>query len=187
MHRLPDRTGCTPRHLRQAYSLAELLIVMTVTGVVMSIAMSALARLYQAQSTELQIVAESASWRRLSNDFRLDIHDARQAAIPASDRLELQTDGGTVVWSVARGAALRTVSPRNAGDSVVMTESYRLTDMTFKFEIDTAATLRHPIAALLISRNGSPGMRPVRHRIDAAVGLSRQFEARSRNDTEVAQ
>ncbi len=159
---------------------------MTVTGVVLSITMNALTQLYQAQATEHQMVVESASWRRLSNDFRLDVHSATQIASSEGDRLELQTGDGAVLWTVTSGVAQRTVSAPEADGSANSTETYRLPNAAFEFEIDTAEQPGRPIVALTVARAGSSGVQPVQRRIEAVVGLSHQFEASSESIAEVS-
>ena len=186
MFRHPHTFGGSSTNRRSGYSLPEMLVVMTVTGIVMSVAMTALTNLYQAQATELQVTAEAVLWRRLSNDFRLDVHNARQAASPDGARLELQTAEGPIVWTAADSTLHRTLTSSGSDGSLESTESHRVTDAAIAFEIDASQSSGRPIAAIIFSRAASPGAGPLQRRIEGAVGLSHRFEASPETAPEVS-
>lgn len=164
------------RPTRNGVSLAEMMVVMTIMTAVLTVGMNGLFRLFRAQASEVQALSEASVWRRLSRDFRADVHSAATATTPESNRLELATVSGLIVWSSQDGVLKRQVQPAVEGkvppDAV---EHYRVPDAEFTLGLTLPEDGQPGIASVVIERAGDPHTRPTSGRIEATPGLSLRY------------
>ncbi len=163
--------------MRNGYSLIEMMVVMTIMSAVLTVGVTGLARLFRVQSGEVHALSEATVWRRLSRDFRADVHLASTATCATSDRLELGTAAGLVVWSVEGDALRRAVQPTVEGEvAAESVEHYRIPDVGFVLSLSPAEDDRSVIASVVIERSGDVHTRPTSGRIEAAVGLALPYQ-----------
>jgi len=161
---------------RPGYALIELLVVMTVVGVMLGLCAGTIHLLMKLDRVGRSASDEAADMARLGRDFRADAH-ASTATEPAGispDGLTLAlAEGRTVEYQARPGDFLRTV---REGEKVRHREQYRRPARSaVRFEVSRDGPA--PIVSILIvrepgGRDGSPG-RDVR--IDSALGLDRRF------------
>ena len=170
------------RPTRNGVSLAEMMVVMTIMTAVLTVGMNGLFRLFRAQASEVQALSEASVWRRLSRDFRADVHSAATATSPESNRLELATTSGLIVWSSADGVLQRHIQPPVEGEtSPDAVEHYRLPDAEFTLGLTPPEEGQPDIASVVIKRAGDPHTRPTSGRIEATPGLSLRYAQQASN------
>jgi hypothetical protein len=100
------------RHRRSGVSLVETLVVMTVAGVMMGLAITTIHLLLGAEHEATKSMRYNASVARLARDFRDDIHAARAVELPATEpgkpaALIASTAGGQVRYELDSHLATR--------------------------------------------------------------------------------
>ncbi len=161
---------------RNGVSLAEMMVVMTIMAAILTVGMNGLFRLFRAQASEVQALSEASVWRRLSRDFRADVHSAATATSPDSNRLELTTDSGLIVWSSQDGVLQRQTQLAVEGEAMPdAVEHYRLPDAAFTLGLTLPEDGLPGIASVVIKRTGDPHTRPTSGRIEAIPGLSLRY------------
>jgi type II secretory pathway pseudopilin PulG len=143
-------------------------VTLTVMSVLLTVAATALFRMYRQQGRQLERIAQTAAWQRLARDFRDDVHATRSVSLNEDDtsRLILDTPDGTVVWLVhedeirriqhargATGVAASEVSADQPG------ERYVFPDASVKFSVVTE-TAQADIAVVRITPPAPPGSVP---------------------------
>lgn len=170
------------QRMRNGYSLIEMMVVMTIMSAVLSIGVTGLVRLFRVQSSEVQALSEAAVWRRLSRDFRADVHLASTATCATAERLELATATGLIVWSVEGDTLRRVLQPAVEGEAAAESvEAYRIPDGGFALSLSPAQGDRSVIASVVIKRSGDPHTRPTFGRIEAVVGMNLRYRQAATN------
>lgn len=168
----------TQRAGRRGVSLVETMVVMTIMGAVLTVAMTGLSRLFHAQSNEVQSLQEAVVWQRLAHDLRTDAHSAHRADLTDTEQLDLQTHDGLITWRVAEGTVERMLKTTSTTDPASATvEHYRLPFAGFDFGLAPSSDGTQ-IVQLSVSRSGDARTRPTAGRIEAVVGLSLRFQQR---------
>lgn len=129
------------RHRRSGTSLMEMVVVMAVLSIVMSLAVTAIARIVLAEKTSLRDLASAMAADRLGRQFRSDVHSARKAFVGDATKikpaeLELSfVDGTTVTWSRVIDGLRRRERAKQGGSSRV--ETYRVTAGRVRFVVES--------------------------------------------------
>lgn len=88
----------------------EVVITISVMGVLMTLVATALFRMYRQESLMVERTFQTSVWLKLNREFREDIHAATSVTQSADGRLELTTSGETVIW-LADGENVRRIVP----------------------------------------------------------------------------
>jgi len=143
-------------------------VTMTVMSVLLTVAATALFRMYRQQGRQLERIAQTAAWQRLARDFRDDVHATRSVSLNADDtsRLILNKPDGTVVWLVHEDEIRRIQQARGATDVDVAEisadqpgERYVFPDASVAFSVVTE-TAQADIAVVEITRPAPPASVP---------------------------
>lgn len=166
---LPDRRG---------HSLIELMVAMTVAGAVLTTAITGMSRLFRLQAGEMQSLSESSVWRRMSHDFREDVHRAVQLDASDGVRLIIHADNGQILWEDTGAVIARTQTFEDG--SGMLREHYRLASASVRFStdagpVDAESSPNRPVARMMIRQSAESGGYPAAVRLEAVAGLSRRF------------
>ena len=154
---------------RRAFSLIEMLVVIAVSGVLMSVALTTLYTLMQAESSGRDHVSQAATVARLADQFRSDVHAALRPIVSeaqAKDQWQFALAKDTAVtYKAFPGEVQR---HEQVAGKLVRQESYLLPD-------DSTADAVPVMAGLVISppRSASAAGREIR--VDAALGIDHRF------------
>jgi hypothetical protein len=115
------RFTLSEKHSRSGVSLVEALVVMTVAGVMMGLAITTIHLLLGAEHEATKSMRYSASVVRLARAFRDDLHAARAVELPAAEpekpaALIVSTAGGQVRYELDSHLATR-VETSGAGEA----------------------------------------------------------------------
>ena len=164
---------------RHGFALIELLVVITVAGVLLTLCAGTIHLLLKLDRSGRTASEEAADLARLARDFRADAHASTkpEPTALAADRLTLSLDGGRMVEYLVRPLdILRTL---REGDKVRHLESYRRPARTsVRPEIDRSGP--RPFVVLVIDRppDGRDDSSYHDHRIVAELGKDRRLNPR---------
>ncbi len=177
--RLPDRVSADIRHYGS--SLIEVMIVITISSVLVGVAMTGLSRLFRAQSREVTAVSQAAVWRRLTTEFRHDVHTCASASLASDQQLELQTADGLIIWSATDGVARRTfqTSPPDDAGASVPAEEFRCTGHDITFAMETPEGVNTPVASIRFERTAADGNQPSFSVVEAHIAMFHRFQQTS--------
>ena len=137
-------------------------VTMTVMSGLLSVAATALFRMYRQQGRQLERIAQTAAWQRLARDFRDDVHSARSVSINEDDtsRLILDKPDGTVVWLV-HADEIRRIQLRGTEEvsAAQPGERYVFPNASLKFSI-IVKTARTDIAVVEVTPPAPPASVP---------------------------
>lgn len=128
-------------HRRSGTSLMEMLVVMAVLSIVMSLAVTMIARIVRVEKAGLRELTSAMAADRLGRQFRSDVHSARKALVGDATKtkpaeLELSfVDGTTVTWSRVIDGLRRRERTEQTGSSRV--ETYRVTGGRVRFVVES--------------------------------------------------
>lgn len=164
------------RRHRRGMTLVELAVVIAAASIIMSTVAVSLHRMYRADRSVRDELAESASLMRLSSMFRADAHLAIDAAKsdaaedgPEVEGLLMRLSGNeTIAYTFTNSSIRRT---KRRGEEVIHRDAFRLAsdvDVELVFRDEQAAQM----ASIIVTRRSdtAASARPL-YRIDAAVGL----------------
>jgi prepilin-type N-terminal cleavage/methylation domain-containing protein len=164
--------------MRRGLTLIEMLVSIAVLSALLTLSVTLLVRLLQAQTSGAQALASSLSLGRLAHDFRRDAHDAVQAESVAdmegTTALRFVADTGDTVTYRASPKAIERIATRAAQPP--QRETYRHGAAEAKFEL----ALDGQLAAIILRRGAEQAasaarplseVPPVELRIEAAVGI----------------
>lgn len=173
---------CAARRHRRGWTLIELLIVCSITGVLSVTGVVTIGLLLSAEGRGADALVHQTTVSRLSARFRDDVHAANTATIEDSngaeqDRLVLQRiDGGTTTYQVADGALERRV---DGGARDGSRERYRLPENSIRFESNEDGIVRLVIVVprQVLSDSAAGELPPpasLRIAVEAAVAWDRR-------------
>lgn len=175
---------------RRGSALMQMAVTMTVMSTLMTVSGTALVRMYRQQGRQLERLAATNNWQRLSRDFRSDMHAARGVTRTddAPQRLVIALESESVTWFI-HGDEVRRVKTdaENVAADADQTlriagESYAFPDTSIEFEI-TQETTQAELAAIVITPEPDAATQHPSTRIEASVGRDRQFAASSEQTT----
>jgi len=156
------------RRSRRGSALIQMAVTMTVMSVLLTVAATALFRMYRQQGRQLERIALTAAWQRLARDFRDDVHATRSVSLDEDDtsRLILGKPDGTVVWLVHEDEIRRIQQARGTTDVAASEisadqpgERYVFPDASLKFSL-IAETAQAEIAVVEVTPPAPPGSVP---------------------------
>lgn len=92
---------------RSGFSLRELLVSMTITGIMLSMFGAIIFRLYRQQASLTVSAYQSGVWLKMARTFRSDIHAADRVTID-NQRLAIASDKTRTSWAYDKNALVRT-------------------------------------------------------------------------------
>ena len=157
----------------------QIVVTMTVLSILLTVSSTALVRMYKQQTLQLERIAHTATWQRLSRDFRNDVHASRSVSRGGDDGTLLilaQTDQ-TVTWFVVNESLRRVVTVPGAESESTPDprqsagETYRFPKSTLQISVnDEFDNVSFAVIELTSSR--SPGKT---ERIEAHVARDESF------------
>jgi type II secretory pathway pseudopilin PulG len=132
----PDlRANAHHRSTRNAKSLIEVVVVISIMAVIASTAARLIFVLFRAERTATHQTAESVALAQLAGAFRRDVHAAADARLaPAGgdgQALELDQPGGLQIRYLQDGPVL--LRQERRGDDLLAQQRFRLRDRSFRF------------------------------------------------------
>ena len=123
---------------RSGYSLIEMLVVMTVSAVVMTVASMTITLMMRSERTGGDALAAAQSGHRFERRFRDDVHSAATAVVDTADSsqplLRLAGDGQpSITWSRVKDGLRRTV-----GNPPSHVDTFRLSTTGIAFTLSSA-------------------------------------------------
>lgn len=119
-HQSPSRTG---------WSLLELVLVITMLGVLTTMAGQMLTIFFETDSRTLSETSARLGMDRLANQFRMDIHQASEVSIESPQRIRIQTPTAAIIFEAAEQTVLRSIPERLTKDRFKLAD-----DVTCQFE-----------------------------------------------------
>jgi prepilin-type N-terminal cleavage/methylation domain-containing protein len=184
-----------PQPVRSGYTLIEMLLVITVLGVLSAMGAVLIGLLMSAESRGTEGIVVQTTFSRLGRQLRADVHAAESADVVAvgevvDGRLNLQLeDGGSVHYIAEEGQIVREFE---RGNDDKLREEYLFPEGTSRFVADGAAgvvRLEHLRPYATETETGVEGLQRVPLRlmqIEAALGLDRRHQIREGHSTDVA-
>ena len=170
--------------LRRGSWLIQTVITMTVMSVLMTIASTALFRMYRQQTLMVERTFQTSTWLRLNRDFRQDVHAATSIhRAEDGSQLELTTPDSRIIW-ITGGENARRIIP--ADDSPVTQnasaslpgEQYSFPDRSLQFVLASGENGARDIASIELKPHPTPnGGVATSNAVVAAVGLDHRFLA----------
>lgn len=114
---------------RTGWSLLELILVITVLGILTTLATQMFSIFFEADTRGLTETTTRLSMDRLTTQFRHDVHQAQAVTMESPQRLLLQTPTAKIVFEVDGPAVFRSVEPHQTKEKFVTGE-----DVTCRFE-----------------------------------------------------
>lgn len=172
-----SRHGMT--HARRGSWLAQMVITMSVLSVLMTVAATALFRMYRQEASMVRRTVRTAVWQRLNRDFRRDVH-AALAISPSEDGTELVllNADSRITWRTDGDVVKRVLQE---SDSTVPTESipgeqYAFAESSIRFVLEASSDAARQLASVEVTpppaANGGIGPASV---AVAAAGLDHRF------------
>jgi prepilin-type N-terminal cleavage/methylation domain-containing protein len=168
------------RHRRAGITLIELMIAITVTGILLALAAGMIHLLLKLDRGGRTASEEASDLARLARDFRADAHASAKAqpAAIAPDRLRLELEGSRAVeYEVKPDVVARTATD---GAKVLKRETYRRPPRTsVRWEIEADGP--RPLAVLVVDRppDGRDESSYRDRRVVAELGRDRRLNPRS--------
>jgi prepilin-type N-terminal cleavage/methylation domain-containing protein len=160
--------------MRRAFTLIEMLVTVSIGAVLMSIAISLLMALSEAEQGGRTHVEQNRAIQRLADQFRRDAHAAEDVVVDGSSPKEwqLKLTGNEVARYAVKGDDL--AREERTGTKVIRRESYQLPkDSTAAIAVDRVAN--PPIVSLTLVPNDASTQSDREIRIDAVLGRDRRF------------
>ena len=158
---------------RRGMSLIEMLVLVTIMGVILSGSAILLTTLFRAQRSIWADIQQQSARARLCGQLRADAHAAASAKCDDEKSCELLLAGGsTVHYRIAQTAIHREL---HAGDAVAHRETFPLAQSSAVFSMDKSLEL--PLVQLRLEPVAEPKSSSLRQRpmlVEAAVGASVQ-------------
>lgn len=176
-------------HRRAGVSLTQMMVVIALTGVITTAAISVVITMLRLEDRTLQVWMTQQTLLQLSEDFREDAHAAQSAemttqnAAPALIFRSASAAAKSVTYLATQGQIVRRETD---GDKLLRTETYRLPDGEFRFgtlslmDQSTRASQGQSVR-LICSRPNAEAMNrrtpPQRHdeHVIAVLGRDRRF------------
>ncbi len=186
------RFNAIQRDRARAFTLIEMVTVITLISILLGLSSMVLQRLIRAERSGREALEDRATVARLDGRFRDDVHEALRARVESSESgrddgliLDL-TAGEQVVYRVQDGALTmsRRASVENKADGkgadpdpVTRSETYRFHSRRQpRFDLDTSEDVT--IATLALDRTEGDPADDVT--LDAVVGLDHRFDLDAR-------
>lgn len=164
---------------RSGISLIQMVAVAGMLSIFLGLIGIVLFRLTRQESVMRQRTEQSASWVRLVNEFRRDVHQARTAKLDGADgqRLVLTLPEETVTWIASGSRANRHVSTTAKPELGPARESFGLKTTSLRFDLREQSD-RRPEAILVVTDDttASTAPRPSTGQVVASVGFAHRFE-----------
>ncbi len=167
------------RRHRRGWALIECLVLISVMTVLLGLCAGTIRLLMQLDRAGRAARDQAADVRRLSADFRADVHASTSTTPPpeGGDRLVLPLPAGRTAEYLGRATTIvRTI---REGERVRRVESYRRPPRsTLRFEV--AKGNPRPLATLILGPEPGGDSEPLRRgcRVEAELGKDHRFSAR---------
>ena len=161
-------------HRRRGASLVELMIVISISGVMISATGICLHGLYQVEQDVRESTVQRSAIDRLAAQFRADAHIADEVHVRTADadgesKLEFRSDGKTIEYYQQDLEIDRTVW---RADAVLHTDAFRIgRKTTVKWQVDNGKPSTASVELARKPPAGSKTQYEHRQRIEAVVGL----------------
>ena len=175
--RHPVRFTIERRHCGS--SLIEVMIVITISSALLGVAMTGLSRLFRAQAHEVEAVSHAAVWRRMTVEFRNDVHTCTSATLVSSQQLELQAADGLIVWKAAEGVARREFQTSPGAGVSVPADQFRCAGNDITFAVESPEGTNASVASIRVKRTEADGKQPVFNLVEAHVAMFHRFQQTS--------
>lgn len=156
----------------------QVVVTMTVLGVLLTVSGTALVRMYKQQTLQLERIAHTSMWQRLSRDFRDDVHAALSVTSGTDDGkvMVLAQQDQTVTWFVVEDSLRRVVTVPGS-ESEMQPDPGQTVGETYRFP-DTILQLSSQEdsgGAFAVVEMASPDSPTLTARIEAHVGRDQSF------------
>lgn len=163
---------------RRGSGLVKCIVIMTMFSMLMTIAGTALFRMFRQQMDLSTSIAHSSVLSRLARDFRSDVHAAKEAKIvgDAGREIVFRSGDDIITWSAGPDGLTRTARKEQATDAGIP-EKTRLLDVEFRFEVLPSSAGGLSRARMMLNPTAEARFHVLAPMsVDAAIGSAHRFE-----------